>query len=101
MRTRIRQVVTEVLEAVTTDKEVDFIDAVSAPIPITVIAEKFGVADADRALYRRWSDVVIERTDRSAEQRADELGQMATFLLEHIDSPMTEANDLLGLLKTS
>jgi cytochrome P450 len=97
---RIRQVVTEVLEAVSTE-EVEFVDEVAAPIPITVIAEMFGVADADRTLFRRWSDAVIESTDRTAEERADELGQMAAFLFEHIDSPTTASNDLLDLLKTS
>jgi cytochrome P450 len=80
---------------------VDFVDAVAAPIPIAVIAEMFGVADADRALFRRWSDAVIESTDRTDAERSDELGQMAAFLTEHIDSPLTEANDLLSLLKSS
>ena len=98
---RIREVVVGVLEAVPTDRPVDFVDAVAAPVPIAVIAEMFGVADADRALFRRWSDAVIESTDISESERADELGEMAAFLIGHIDSPVTESNDLLTLLKTS
>jgi cytochrome P450 len=101
LKDRIRQVVIEVLSAVPAHQVVDFVDAVAAPIPITVIAEMFGVADADRDLFRRWSDAVIESTDRTAAERADELGQMAAFLIGHIDSPATEANDLLTLLKNS
>jgi cytochrome P450 len=100
LRDRIRQVVTDVLDAVPTDRTVDFVDAVAAPIPIAVIAEMFGVPVSDRALFRRWSDAVIESTDRSDEERADELGQMAAFLMDHIDSPMTESNDLLSLLRS-
>jgi cytochrome P450 len=96
---RIRQVVVEVLDAVPTDSVVDLVDAVAAPIPITVIAEMFGVPDTDRALFRRWSDAVIESPDTTDQERADELGQMAAFLMAHVDSPVTRSNDLLDLLK--
>jgi cytochrome P450 len=98
---RIRTVVGQVLDGVVADGPVDFVAAVAAPIPIAVIAEMFGVADADREQFRRWSDAVIESTDRTGPEQADELGQMAGFLLDHIDSPATESNDLLDLLKTS
>ncbi len=101
LRDRIRQVVTDVLDAVPPDRTVDLVEEVAAPVPIAVIAEMFGVAVADRAQFRRWSDAVIESTDRTEHERAEELGQMATFLMEHIDSPQTESNDLLNLLKTS
>jgi cytochrome P450 len=101
LKDRIRQVVTDVLSAVPAHQVIDFVDAVAAPIPITVIAEMFGVADADRALFRRWSDAVIESTDRTDAERVDELSQMAAFLIGHIDSPATEGNDLLALLKNS
>jgi len=98
---QIRAIVTGVLDAVPKGEEVDFVETVAAPIPILVISEMFGVADADRDLFRRWSDAAIESTDRSVEERADEFGEMVSFLFEHIDSPTTEANDLLDMLKTS
>ena len=98
---RIREVVAGVLDAVPTGTAVEFVDAVAAPVPITVIAEMFGVADADRALFRRWSDAVIESTDRTPGEQANELAEMAAFLMEHINSPRTESNDLLTLLKGS
>ena len=96
---RIREVVTGVLDTVPTGTAVEFVDEVAAPIPITVIAEMFGVPDADRALFRRWSDAVIESTDRTPGDQADDLAAMATFLMEHVNSPQTESNDLLTLLK--
>ena len=77
------------------------VEEVAAPVPIAVIADMFGVAVSDRHQFRRWSDAVIESTDRTEEEQADELGQMAAFLMEHIDSPRTDTNDLLNLLKTS
>jgi cytochrome P450 len=98
---RIRRVVVDTLEALPTDRDLELVDAAAAPIPIAVIAEMFGVADADRALFRRWSDAVIESTDRSVEERNEELGQMATFLLGHIDTAVAGDNHLLGLLTSA
>ena len=73
-RTASAEVVVEVLEALPTDRPVDFVDAVAAPVPIAVIAEMFGVADADRALFRRWSDAVIESTDMHRERAGRRAG---------------------------
>jgi cytochrome P450 len=101
LRERTRQVIAHVLDRVPDDRTVDFVEEVAAPIPIAVIAEMFGIAVSDRAQFRRWSDAVIESTDRSERERAAELSEMANFLMEHVDSPETESNDLLGLLKTS
>jgi cytochrome P450 len=98
---RIRTEVVALLDAVPVDQEIDFIDRVAAPLPIAVIADMFGIADTDRSLFRRWSDAVIESPDRTDTERDEELGQMATFLLGHIDSPATRSNDLLDLLKST
>ena len=98
---RIRREVVSVLESTPVGEVFDFVDTVAAPIPIAVIADMFGIPDADRSLFRRWSDAVIESTDRTEAERADELGEMAVFLLEHIDSPATRSNDLLDLLKST
>ena len=57
------------------------------------------VPDADRALFRRWSDAVIESTDATDEERAAELGEMATFLLDRIDAPAGRSTVLLDVLK--
>lgn len=95
----VRRAVIAALDAVDPDSDVDFVDRLAAPVPIAVIGEMFGVVDADRDLFRRWSDAVIESTDRTDEERATELSQMATFLLDHIDAPGSDGNDLLTLLK--
>ena len=97
----IRREVVSVLDSTPVGEEFDFVDAVAAPIPIAVIADMFGIPDADRSLFRKWSDAVIESTDRTEAERVDELGEMAAFLLGHIDSPTTQSNDLLNLLKST
>ena len=44
----IRRTVTEVLDTVEPDEPVDGVDAIASVVPIAVIAELFGVGDADR-----------------------------------------------------
>jgi len=98
----IRRTVTEVLDDVVPDEPVDAVDALAAVVPIAVIAELFGVGDADRELFRRWSDAIIASPDHEdSPESAPEVGQMAEFLIAHIDSPATEGNDLIGILKSS
>ncbi len=88
-------------EAATPDEEVDGVDALAATVPIAVIAELFGVGDADRDLFRRWSDAVISAPDGSGGLEGAEFDEMLEFLLDHIDSPATDGNDLLNVLKGS
>ena len=95
----IRRTVTQALDAVPPDEPVDAVEALASAVPIAVIAELFGVGDADRADFRRWSDAVIAAPDRADGPAAADLRPMAEFLMEHIDSPVTDGNDLLGILK--
>ena len=98
----IRRTVAEVLDTVVPDEAVDGVDALAAVVPIVVIAELFGVGGADRELFRRWSDAIIAAPDQTNSPAAvAELGQMAAFLMDHIDSPATEGNDLLDVLKAT
>ncbi|MGA2837327.1 MAG: cytochrome P450 [Acidimicrobiales bacterium] len=98
----IRRTVTEVLDVVVPDEPVDAVDALASVVPIAVIAELFGVGDADRELFRRWSDAIIASTDHAdSTESAQEVGRMAEFLVAHIDSPDTEGNSLLDILKSA
>ncbi|HZM54271.1 MAG TPA: cytochrome P450 [Acidimicrobiales bacterium] len=101
LEARIRTVVQVALDAVPADEPVDLVEALAAPIPIAVIAEMLGVVGADRAQLRRWSDAAIESTDSTSAEQAEQLGQLAGFLMGHVRSPHTDRVDLLGLLKTT
>jgi cytochrome P450 len=96
----VRANVVAAFDAVTPNEEFDGVDTLAATIPIAVIAELFGVGDADRDLFRRWSDAVIATPDGGGGGDA-EMGEMVGFLMDHIDSPATEGNDLLNVLKGS
>ena len=96
----IRGTVADVLDTVVPDEPVDAVDALASVVPIAVIAELFGVGDADREIFRRWSDAIIAAPDQAdSPESAVELGQMAEFLMAHIESPATDGNDLLEILK--
>ena len=96
----IRRTVTEVLDTIVPDEPVDAVDTLASIVPIAVIAELFGVGDADREMFRRWSDAIIASPDQAdAPESAPQVGQMAEFLVTHIDSAATEGNDLLDVLK--
>jgi cytochrome P450 len=53
---RVRQIVDELLEAVTGRGRFDLIEALAGPLPVIVIAEMLGIDPADRHDFRRWSD---------------------------------------------
>lgn len=99
----VRANVVAAFDAVEPGEEIDGVDALSAAVPIAVITELFGVGDADRDLFRRWSDAVISAPDEEGGVGGGdaEFGEMAGYLMDHIDSPATEGNDLLNVLKTS
>ena len=59
MRSRIQEIVDELLDAIDPTREVDLIDAFAGPLPTIVIAEMLGVDPADRADFKRWSDVGV------------------------------------------
>lgn len=40
-------------------KELDLVDALAAPLPVTVIAQMLGVVDGDLKLFKSWSDKIF------------------------------------------
>ena len=59
MRARIQEIVDELLDAIDSRGEVDLIEAFAGPLPTIVIAEMLGVDPADRADFKRWSDLGV------------------------------------------
>jgi cytochrome P450 len=58
-RSRIQEIVDELLDAIDMSGEVDLIEAFAGPLPTIVIAEMLGVDPADRADFKRWSDIGV------------------------------------------
>lgn len=78
LRPRIQEIVDELLDAIDREGEVDLIESFAGPLPTIVIAEMLGVDPADRADFKRWSDLGVMNFNPmlSPEERArvDEAG---------------------------
>ncbi|MGW8376771.1 cytochrome P450 [Streptomyces sp. ODS28] len=81
------------------DGSVDLIEHFAYPLPITVICELVGIAEADRPQWRRWSsDLISMQPDRTS--------SAATAMIEHIHELIRErraslTDDLLSdLIRT-
>jgi cytochrome P450 len=96
---RIREITREVLDAADPHSEVDLVDALTAPVPMLVIAELLGVPGADLDRFRRWSDSMMEA---ATEMSPDSLGHAAElfgYFSEHLAARRENpGNDLLSRL---
>jgi cytochrome P450 len=72
---RITAITHQLLDAVASKGEMDVIDDLSYPLPVTVIAELLGIPLADRERFKDWSDQVVGATpyrDRDAQKEMSE-----------------------------
>jgi cytochrome P450 len=56
---RITAITADLLDAMSTQREVDLLAAFAFPLPITVICELLGVPVADRDYFRAWSTTIV------------------------------------------
>lgn len=61
---RIRETARALVAALPEGEPFDMVEALSAPLPLVVIAEMLGVPDGDREQFRTWSDAIIEAGTR-------------------------------------
>jgi cytochrome P450 len=95
----IHKSASRLFDAVEPRDEIDFVAELSAPFPITVIAELLGIDETDREDFRRWSDAAIESPDLPPDTTMAALGELSSFIVEHIRSKRERpADDLVSLL---
>jgi cytochrome P450 len=98
----IRMTARRVIEAAPAEGEIDFVETLSSPFPLAVIAELLGIADGDRPDFRRWSDAAIESPDLPPDETLRALGELARFISDHIQSKReTPGSDLVSVLVQS
>jgi cytochrome P450 len=96
---RIRELARAALDRTPDSGAFDFVDLVAAPFPLMVIAELLGIPDSDRPDFRRWSDAMIEATDKPPEQTAPATGELFSYLLEHIAAKRAQpGHDIVSIL---
>ncbi|HEY6313443.1 MAG TPA: hypothetical protein VIY52_21935 [Streptosporangiaceae bacterium] len=62
LRPRITAITAELLDDMSTRREVDLLTSFAFPLPITVICELLGVPVADRDEFRAWSASIVSNT---------------------------------------
>ncbi|MGY1947215.1 cytochrome P450 family protein [Nocardia asiatica] len=82
---RIRQITGELLDGLRRrDSQVDLVPDFTTPLPVRVICELFGVAEAERAQIRRWTTAVVSHTSTGDETKTA-VEEMLTYLAELLD----------------
>ena len=97
---RVRQIARESLDALPLGESVDFVQAVSVPLPMFVIAEMLGVPREDREDFERWSDALIEAGggNQNDETRAA-LGEMLVYFQAMLERRRRDPrDDLISIL---
>jgi len=59
LETAFRQIATETIDKIAVRGECDFVDEISVPMPLLLIAEMIGIRREDRERFHRWSDDLI------------------------------------------
>jgi cytochrome P450 len=97
---RIRAIARESLDAVPLGEPVDFVEAVSTPLPMYVIAEMLGVPREDWPAFRRWSDAMVRAGGGTRDAVTDAvLGEMFGYFAEHLaDRRRAPREDLVSTL---
>ena len=84
------QYANECFDEIPVDVEVDFVDAVAAPVPMAMIAVMLGVPTELLADFRRWSDAFIEMADETThgdpdfQQRVAEVLEFREYFREQL-----------------
>jgi len=91
--------VQRVLDDVPDGEEIDAVAALTAPIPVLVIASLLDVGDGDLADFRRWSDAMIEFSDAPSREGHEAGLELFAFFDRHIASRYERpGDDLISLL---
>ena len=59
LETTFREIATETIDIIAPRGECDFVDDISVPMPLLLIAEMIGIRKEDRERFHRWSDDLI------------------------------------------
>lgn len=65
---RVQTITQDLIRAMKRRRECDLVAALSAPLPITMIAEMLGIETERRADFRRWSDDLVKSSTRPREE---------------------------------
>ncbi len=59
MRPEVEKLAHDLVAHIPAGEEVDAVEAIAAPLPVTVIARMLGVPESQQKNFRRWSDAIV------------------------------------------
>lgn len=103
MRPRVREICTELVEAMLMQgSSADLVEAVSTPLPVTVICELLGAPLEGRAIFRAASDALLGSMEVSTEDRTVAFTNLAGYIghlvADRRQRPEGPGDDVLGSL---
>ncbi|MFF5301422.1 cytochrome P450 [Streptomyces sp. NPDC013161] len=102
LRPRVQRITDDLLDAMLPSGRADLVEALSYPLPITVISELLGVPELDRAEFRKLSTEAVAPTSSGAEY--DAFVRLAEYLGDLIEDKRCAgpSGDLLSdLIRTT
>jgi cytochrome P450 family 142 subfamily A polypeptide 1 len=101
---RFREITREAIDAVASKGECDFVEAISVPLPLRLIAHMMGVRPEDYDTFHRWSDHMIGAEGRLDDPEAvakagQAYAEYATYISQVIeDRRASPRDDLVSIL---
>ncbi len=101
---RFREIACEAIDAVASAGECDFVDAISVPLPLRLIAHMMGVRPEDYDTFHRWSDHMIGAQGRLDDpeivaKAGQSYAEYATYISKVIeDRRQNPTGDLVSIL---
>ncbi|GAB2986255.1 cytochrome P450 family protein [Saccharothrix stipae] len=92
LRPRIQEITDQLLRDVEGRSELDLVDALAFPLPITVICEMLDVPMEERDEFRRWSNVLVAGGS-DAKELQDAGTQMAGYLMKLVEHKKADPGD--------
>jgi len=95
----LRQLTVRLLDGIDPREPVNLVDALTAPLPLAVIAELLGLPEDDRVAFRTWSDAIMEAATNLTEENALLSLELIAYLEHQIGVHRSAPrDDLLGVL---
>lgn len=103
MEPRIKEITDGLLDQVAAKGEMDVIQDLAAPLPVTVIAELLGIPTELREDFKRWSDALVSGDEGMTEEQWQALSQEVGSMFGYFSQVLEERrahpqNDLVSAL---
>ncbi|HZR41341.1 MAG TPA: cytochrome P450, partial [Ktedonobacteraceae bacterium] len=86
MAPRVTAITNELLDKVVATSELDVVQDLAYPLPVTVIAELLGIPSEMREDFKRWSDALVSDEDSQGRQELmQELQNMYTYFTQVLE----------------